>query len=73
MERKINMLRCAGDDGATVFVVEHQYFDRRQTAHGERTYSGARRFALNTGEPVRLIDGQTYEIIKTGELIFLIR
>ncbi len=35
-------------------------------------YPGARRFALDTGELVRLIDARTYEVIETGELLLLV-
>lgn len=69
MERETNRFRCTGDDGSWIVVVEHQHFDRRKNAQGHRVYPGARRFALDTGEPVRLIDARTYEVIETGELL----
>lgn len=69
MERETNQFRCIGEDGSTIVVVEHQHFDRQVTNGGVRTYPGARRYALSTGELVRGIDDRAYEVIDTGELL----
>lgn len=69
LERETLTSRCVDDNEVTVFVVQHQHFDRRRTTSGEREYPGARRWALTTGEAVRVIDGRTYEVIDSGELL----
>ena len=53
MEREISRTRCVGDDGTPLVMIEYQHVDRRQTESGERSYPGARRWALASGEPVR--------------------
>ncbi len=52
-----------------VVVVEIQHIDRRETAAGERTYPGARRWELAAGGQVRRIDRDTFEVVATGELL----
>jgi len=69
VERETNRIRCLGDDGSTIVVVEHQHIEQRHTDIGQRSYPGARRFALTTGEPVRVIDDRLYEVSGTGELL----
>jgi hypothetical protein len=69
MERELDRIRCLGDDGSTVFVVEIQHVDHRETAAGERTYPGARRWELAAGGQVRRIDRDTFEVVATGELL----
>ena len=69
MEHETNRIRCLGDDGTTVVVIEHQHIEQCHTDLGLRIYPGARRFALATGEPVRVIDDRLYEVIGTGELL----
>lgn len=69
MEREIGRYRCTGDDGSTVEVVEYQHFSRRDTGARVRCYPGARRLALATGEPVRCVGDNTFEVLATGELI----
>ena len=69
MEEEIAWHRCTGDDGSSLVVVEYAFLSRKQIQAGLRTYRGARRLALATGEPVRYIDVSTFEVIATGELI----
>ena len=69
MEHEIKRFLCIGDDGSTVAIVEHQHVDHRLIRGTQRAYPGARRFALATGEPVRVIDERTYEVVETGELL----
>ena len=56
MERETNRIRCLGEDGSTIVVVEHQDIEQRLTDIGLRTYPGARRFAIVTGEVLRRLD-----------------
>ena len=44
--------------GARFFV--HEY-------RGRKTFLPVRRYMLDTGEPIRRIDAQTFEITTTGE------
>jgi hypothetical protein len=50
-------------------VIEYQHVDRRPTESGERTYPGARRSALASGEAVRSLGDGVWEVIATGELV----
>jgi hypothetical protein len=63
---------CEGDDGTRLIVLEFRYVLRKQTSSGPRAYPGARRWALETGDAVRLLDRRTFEVVATGELIVLI-
>lgn len=69
MERETNRIRFIGSDDVAVVVIEHQHFDIQQTSAGRRIYPGARRYALVTGDSVRVIDNGTYQVIGTGELL----
>lgn len=69
MEREISRTRCVGDDGSPLTVIEYQHVERRQTDSGERTYPGARRSALASGEPVRPLGDGIWEVIATGEVL----
>lgn len=68
-EREISRTRCVGDDGSPLSVVEYQHIDRRETGSGERTYPGARRLALASGDPVRSLGDGVWEVIATGEVL----
>jgi len=69
MEREISRTRCAGDDGSSLVVVEYQHVERRRTESGERSYPGARRWALASGEAVRPLGDGVWEVIATGEVL----
>jgi hypothetical protein len=69
MEETFAEYACEGDDGASVTVIEYRHVQRIGSASGPRLYPGARRLALSTGEPVRYIDGATFEVIDSGELL----
>lgn len=69
MEEELGRHHCTGDDGAAVTVIEYRHVETIPGTSGTRTYPGARRLALSTGEPVRYIDGETFEVIASGELL----
>lgn len=69
MEREISRTRCVGDDGSPLVVIEYQHVERRQTDNGERSYPGARRWALASGEAVRPLGDGVWEVIATGEVL----
>lgn len=62
---------CVGDDGTCLMVIEYRYMLHEETPAGVRVYPGARRWALDSGEPVRVIDRETFEVVATGELLVL--
>lgn len=68
-EREISCTRCVGDDGSPLVVIEYQHVERRQTDNGERSYPGARRWALASGEAVRPLGDGVWEVIATGEVL----
>lgn len=69
MEREISRTRCVGDDGTPLVVIEYQHVERRRTESGERSYPGARRWALACGEPVRSLGDGVWEVVATGEVL----
>lgn len=69
MEEEHSRHRCTGDDGASVTVVEYRHVEVIPGASGTRIYPGARRHALTTGQSVRYIDKDTFEVIGSGELL----
>lgn len=69
MEEALAHYRCAGDDGTYVTVVEHRHVAIEKGPAGVRHRPGARRLALTTGEAVRYIDAQTFEVVASGELL----
>jgi hypothetical protein len=69
MEEELGRHRCVGDDGGIVTVIEARHVDVIPGASGTRVYPGARRLALSTGEAVRYIDSETFEVIDSGELL----
>ena len=68
-DREIGRWRCGLPDGTTVWVVERQYYVCTQHGETKRSYPGASRYVLTTGEVVRYIDSETFELTETGELI----
>lgn len=69
MEEELSRHRCLGDDGTILTVIEYRHVDTIPGASGTRIYPGARRLALSTGEPVRYIDSETFEVIASGEML----
>lgn len=61
--------RCIGDDGTSMVVVERRHVFTTQSGSRTRQHRGAARTTLLDGEPVRYIDGRTFEVIATGELL----
>ena len=61
--------QCLGDDGTALTVLELRYVLQQATSAGDRNYLGARRWMLETGEDVRVIDLQTFEVLSSGELL----
>lgn len=61
--------RCIGDDGSSLVVVEYRRRRAIQGKSGVRDQIGAAWTALLSGEIVRYIDPETFEVISTGELI----
>ena len=61
--------RCSGDDCTPLVVIEHCYVFTTRDKRGVRRHRGAAWSTLLNGEPVRYIDGKTFEVIATGELL----
>jgi hypothetical protein len=66
MIKELARHRCTGDDGTEMVVVERRHCVDTPGARRDR---GAAFAALLDGEPVRYIDGGTFEIIATGEML----
>ena len=61
--------RCLGDDGSSLIVIDVRHSNLVKGPSGARSFPGARRLMLSTGEVVRYIDPETYEVVVSGELI----
>ena len=61
--------RCLGDDGSSLIVIDMRRSNLVEGPRGVRSFPGARRLILLTGEAVSYIDPQTYEVVMSGELI----
>lgn len=64
--------RCVGDDGTPLIVIDMRRSNLVKGPSSVRSFPGARRLMLSTGEVVRYIDPETYEVVISGELIRLI-
>ncbi|MEH6715199.1 hypothetical protein [Parasphingorhabdus flavimaris] len=69
MEKELAHYRCIANDGSGLYVIEYQHFRIVDMDSGVRHYPGARRLVTADDEPVGYIDGMTFEIIDTGELV----
>jgi len=65
--------RCVGDDETPIIVVERRYVHLSRSGNGTRRHLGARRLTLETGEVVRLVGDDLFEVVDTGELIRRLR
>ncbi len=61
--------RVVGDDGSWLKVLELRHHSEIETAHGVRRLIGSRDFLLSTGEAVRSLGRDLFEVIATGELL----
>lgn len=69
MEHEVDRFRCMSDDGTCLTVLEHRHIAIVDVEGKTRSLRGARRLALSTGERVRYIDANTFEVVDTGELL----
>lgn len=69
MEEERARYQCASDDGTWLTVVEYRYVHISRTEGKVRRHLGAARLALTDGEPIRYVDRQTFEIVRSGELL----
>lgn len=68
-QRQLNTYECMGDDGSLLTVIELQHMLQHHGATGVRLYPGARHLVLSTGQAVRQIDLETFEVAETGEVL----
>lgn len=61
--------RCLGDDGSSLIVIDVRRSSLVRGPCGTRSFPGARRLMLSTGEVVRYVDPETFEVVISGELI----
>lgn len=69
MEHEVARFRCIGDDETPLTVLEYRHSAVVLGKIGARFLRGSRRLALSTGEAVRYIDENTFEVVKSGELL----
>ena len=60
---------CRGDDGTALVVVEYRHIFVASEGDKVRRHRGSIWLALDDGEPVRVIDGDTFEVVASGELL----
>ncbi|MCB2046999.1 MAG: hypothetical protein KDE32_02090 [Novosphingobium sp.] len=66
---ELAQVSCRGSDGRPLTVVTFQFSETVATPNGPRRRPGAFRLELATGEEVRRIDRDCFEVIATGELV----
>jgi len=69
MVQELARHRCTGDDGTALLVLEYRHIFTSEEGGKVRRQPGSRWLALLDGEPVRYIDGETFEIVASGELL----
>ncbi len=69
VEQELERFKCVGDDASPLTVLECRLVSVVEEARGIRIVPGARYLRLKSGERVRLIDINTFEVEQTGELI----
>ncbi|MDK2768337.1 MAG: hypothetical protein KYX69_11535 [Sphingomonas sp.] len=69
MEEETARFRCMGDDDTPLIVIEFRHALTVLGKRGHRTFPGAIRLALSTGEAVRYIALDLFEVVDTGELL----
>lgn len=69
-DEEIDRFEAVGEDGAiyTVIVYQTVVESRLFSAEGKRT-AGPKRLLLLDGSPVNSIDGRTFKVVATGEII----
>lgn len=60
---------CLGDDETPLVVVEYRHIFTASEGDKVRRHRDAIWLALADGEPVRLIDADTFEVVASGELL----
>jgi hypothetical protein len=65
--------RCVGDDETPLIVVEWRYVHLSRSGDGTRRHLGARRLTLETGEIVRYVGDDLFEVVDSGELLRRLR
>jgi hypothetical protein len=73
MDNLIKAIPVKDRNGDEMVLYEYQQFEPHLTMSGLDRRAGAKRFALDTGELVRRIDEDTFEIVATGEALFKFR
>lgn len=69
MIEELARYRCTGDDGAAKTVVEHCPVFTTTGDDKVEQQRGASRLSLLGGEPVRYIDQDRFEVIRSGEML----
>lgn len=69
MYGEMTRYRCCGEDGTYLTVVEHRYGHIAREGGKVRRWLGAVRLTLSSGEPIRYIDPDIFEVIGTGEML----
>ncbi len=65
----LNQFRVIGEDGSWLTVFDLRHHGEIETARGSRRLIGSRRFELSTGEAVRPLGLDLFEVVATGELL----
>ncbi|KKW90357.1 hypothetical protein [Sphingobium chungbukense] len=61
--------RVIGEDGSWLTVFDLRHHGEVETARGARRLIGSRRLELSTGEAVRSLGQDLFEVVATGELL----
>lgn len=69
MKEELERIPCRDEACEQVLVIHYQHVTAVKAAAGIRHRKGAQGWELSTGEPVRIVDANLYEVESTGELL----
>ncbi|MDP5281120.1 hypothetical protein Q9Q95_19505 [Sphingomonas sp. DG1-23] len=69
IREEVGRYRCVGDDESPLVVIEYRLVECHERAGMVRRRLGPREVRLQFGDALRIVDGRTFEVPATGELI----
>ena len=68
-KKQLEEIVCRGEAGRTVRIIHFRFVTTEATANGPRDRIGAHEWQTVSGEKVKLIDADLYEVASSGELL----
>ena len=68
-KKELERIECRDDEGRSLTVIRFRFFEIVETGKGTRKRPGAIGLELTTGEALRQVDKNCFEVIDTGAFI----